>query len=121
MEDYNIKSIDDFIKYRDVSIILTDNERGYKFETVTWEEYLRPKVHEIVSRYYGNPDMTEDSAWKYFEMWRSGQEMKQEDMISEFKKISIDMPSSDSFHSMSYLEDLFVWNDLVDIDFVDES
>ena len=71
MEEYNINSIEDFIKYRDIDVILTDNERGYKFETTTWEEWLRPEVHSIVSKYYGNYDMSEDFAWKYFDSGRN--------------------------------------------------
>jgi len=41
LEDFDIKSKEDLLKYRDIHIINTDNSRGYKFETVTWEEYLK--------------------------------------------------------------------------------
>lgn len=112
MEDYNINSIEDFIKYRDINVILSDNERGYKIETITWEEYLRPIVHKIVSKYYGNDAMSEDFSWKYFEKYQSGEEMKQEDLIKEFKRISQDMPNKERYY-MHDFEDLFVWNDLV--------
>ena len=112
MEEYNINSIEEFIKYRDIDVILTDNERGYKFETTTWEEWLRPQVHKIVSKYYDNDCMTEDFAWKYFESWQSGKEMTQEEMIDAFKKLTIDMPNS-KYYYMHDFEDLFVWNDLV--------
>lgn len=33
MEDYDIKNKVDLTKYKDVHVILSDNERGYKFET----------------------------------------------------------------------------------------
>lgn len=112
MEEYNINSIEEFIKYRDINVILTDNERGYKFETTTWEEWLRPQVHKIVSKYYGNFDMSEDFAWKYFESWKSGKKMTQEEMIEAFKKITIDMPNKENYYMYDF-EDLFVWNDLV--------
>ena len=112
IQEYDIKSESEFIKYRDVHVILSDNERGYKFETVTWEEWLRPQVHKIVSEYYGNIDMSEDFAWKYFETWRNGKEMTQEEMINGFKKITSDMPNIEHYY-MHDLEDLFVWNDLV--------
>lgn len=112
MEEYEIKSIDDLIKYRDIYVKLSDNERGYSLETVTWEEYLRPKVHKIVSKYYGNNDMSEDFAWKYFESWKSGVEMKQEDMIKSFEDLTKDMPNKDHYY-MHDFEDLFSWNDLV--------
>ena len=112
MEEYNINSIEDFIRYRYVGVILTDNERGYKFEATTWEEWLRPQVHKIVSEYYGNDSMSEDFAWKYFESWKSGKEMTQEEMIEKFQKLTIDMPNKEHYY-MHDFEDLFVWNDLV--------
>ena len=34
LEDYNIEDIADLIKYRDVYVKLSDNDRGYTFETV---------------------------------------------------------------------------------------
>lgn len=112
IEEYNVNSIEEFIKYKDINVILTDNEREYKFETTTWEEWLRPQVHKIVSKYYDNSDMSEDFAWKYFESWKSGKEMTQTEMINEFKKLTIDMPNPEHYY-MHDFEDLFVWNDLV--------
>ena len=113
LEDFQIKDIDDLIKYRDVYIKLADNERGYTFETVTWEEWLRPQVLDIVSKYYGNNAMSEDFAWKYFVTYmETPYEMKQEELVKEFKRITIDMPKSDNYY-MHDIEDLFVWNDLV--------
>ena len=112
LEDYKIEDIADLIKYRDVYIKLSDNERGYTFETVTWEEWLRPQVLDIVSKYYGNDAMSEDFAWKYFENWASGEKMNQEEMIKEFERITRDMPTEERYY-MHDIEDLFVWNDLV--------
>lgn len=37
LEDYNIKSKEELLRYKSVEVILTDNERGYKFE---------PKMHD---------------------------------------------------------------------------
>ena len=112
LEDYKIEDIADLIKYRDVYIKLSDNERGYTFETVTWEEWLRPQVLDIVSKYYGNDAMSEDFAWKYFENWASGEKMNQEEMIKDFERITRDMPTEERYY-MHDIEDLFVWNDLV--------
>jgi len=112
LEDYKIEDIADLIKYRDVYIKLSDNDRGYTFETVTWEEWLRPQVLDIVSKYYGNDAMSEDFAWKYFETWASGEKMNQEEMIKEFERITRDMPTEERYY-MHDIEDLFVWNDLV--------
>ena len=104
LEDFKIEDIADLIKYRDVYIKLYDNERGYTFETVTWEEWLRPQVLDIVSKYYGNDAMSADFAWKYFE--------ENAEMIKEFERIARDMPKADNYY-MHDIEDLFVWNDLV--------
>jgi len=112
LEDYKIEDIADLIKYRDVHIKLSDNDRGYTFETVMWEEWLRPQVLDIVSKYYGNDAMSEDFAWKYFENWASGEKMNQEEMIKEFERITRDMPTEERYY-MHDIEDLFVWNDLV--------
>ena len=112
IKEYNIHSIEEFIKYRNIAIILTDNERGYKFDIITWEEWLRPQVHKIVSKYYDNFDMSEDFTWKYFESWKSGKEMNQKEMIDAFKKLTTDMPNKEYYY-MHDFEDLFVWNDLV--------
>ena len=112
LEDYKIEDIADLIKYRDVHVKLSDNDRGYTFETVMWEEWLRPQVLDIVSKYYGNDAMSEDFAWKYFESWASGEKMNQEEMIKEFERITRDMPTEERYY-MHDIEDLFVWNDLV--------
>ena len=112
LEDFKIEDIADLIKYRDVYIKLSDNDYGYTFETVTWEEWLRPQVLDIVSKYYGNDVMSADFAWKYFENWTSGEKMNQEEMIKEFERITRDMPTEERYY-MHDIEDLFVWNDLV--------
>ena len=113
MEDYNIKSVEDFIKYKEIYIKLYDNERGYTFETITWEEYLRPQVHKIVSTYYDNNDMSEDFAWKYFTKWKEEPaSMTQEELVKSFEKITSDMPNKEHYYFHDF-EDLFVWNDLV--------
>ena len=113
LEDYKIEDIADLIKYRDVYVKLSDNDRGYTFETIMWEEWLRPQVLDIVSKYYGNDAMSVDFAWKYFVHYMENpSEMKQEELVKEFKRITIDMPKPDNYY-MHDIEDLFVWNDLV--------
>ena len=112
MEDYDINSIEDFIKYRDIHIILTDNERGYKFETVTWEEWLKPKVHDLMKKWWKNDAMSEDYAWNYFNEWKNGKLTCDEGITSEFSKLTADIPNPERYYFHD-LEDLFVWNDLV--------
>ena len=111
MQDYDIKSIDDFIKYRDVHIILTDNERGYKIETVTWEEYLRPRVLKLMQDFYNNDAMSEEYAWSHFQQW-----MNNEDdfgaLGNKLEELTRDMPNKEHYY-MNDFEELFVWNDLV--------
>lgn len=112
VEDFEIKTIDDLLNYKQVNVILADNERGYKIETVTWEEYLRPQVHKIVSKYYGNDDMSVDLTWKYFKTWETGEKMNQDEMIQQFEEITRNRPNPEYFY-LTNIEDLFVWNNLV--------
>ena len=112
VEDFEIKTLDDLLNYKQVKVILADNERGYKIETVTWEEYLRPQVHKIVSKYYGNDDMSVDLTWKYFKTWESGEKMNQDEMIQQFEEITRNRPNPEYFY-LTNIKDLFVWNNLV--------
>lgn len=112
VEDFDIQKKEDLLKYYEVRIKLADNERGYTFETITWEEHLRPQVHKIVSKYYGNDDMSIDFAWKYFETWESGEKMNQDEMIKQFEEITRNRPSSEHFY-LTNIDDLMVWNHLV--------
>ena len=108
IEDYEIKSIDDLLKYKDVHVILTDNEKGYKLETITWDEWLKPKVIDIVKNYM---EVSDDQAWEMFEQWRNTGTCI-DDLKKEFKKLTEDIPSSKHYYLYNF-EDLMVWNDLV--------
>lgn len=110
MEEYNINSIEEFLKYRDINIILTDNERGYKFETTTWEEYLRPQIHALLKIFYNNDAMSEDYAWNYYSKYAD--KIKNEDVWKDIENLIKDMPNPEHYY-MHNFEDLFVWNDLV--------
>jgi hypothetical protein len=112
LEDFEIKDIDDLIKYRDVYIKLADNERGYTFETVTWEEWLRPQVLKICQDFWKNDDMSEDFAWKLFLRCKNDEEIGTDFVPKKFEELTKDMPKSDNYY-MHDIEDLFVWNDLV--------
>lgn len=122
VEDFEIKTIDDLLNYKQVKVILADNERGYKIETVTWEEYLRPQVHKIVNDWCQNVDeddawfagqnVDEDDAWGYYQQWEKSNS-KESVFNEEFNLISKDKISQKTFFSLSSIEDLFVWNNLV--------
>ena len=112
LEEYDIHSIEEFIKYRNVAIILTDNERGYKFETITWEEWLRPQVLKICQDYWQNDCMLEDFAWKLFTRWQNKEDLGNDVVPEKFKQLTKDMPDKNHYF-MHDFEDLFVWNDLV--------
>ena len=111
LEDYDIKSKEDYLKYRSINVILTDNERGYKFETETWEEWLRPQVHDVLVKIFENPEMTEDYAWEYFNKWMN-KEIESKTLDDELSGLTKGMPNPDYFYFHD-IEDLFVWNDLV--------
>ena len=110
VEDYNIKSKADLLKYRCIDVILADNERGYKIETTTWEEYLRAEVLKECRRYYNDYMMTEDDAWLIFEDRDSSR--VDEELKRKFEPLTKDMPSLEYFY-LSNIDDLFIWNDLV--------
>lgn len=111
MEDYNIKSKEDFLKYREVDIILSDNPQGYKLEVMTWEEYLRPQVHKIIKDWFAGQNISEDRAWEFYEAWKKDPN-SQKEFDEQFKEISKNIPDADCFYDFSDFEDLFVWNDL---------
>ena len=112
MEDYNIQSKEDFLKYRDIDVILADNERGYKLETTTWEEWLRPQVLKICQNIYDNNELTEEEAWAMFEKWNEGDQEMIDTFDWKFKPLTKDIPNPENFYFLDF-EDLFVWNDLV--------
>lgn len=112
MEEYNITSVEEFLKYKDVHIILTDNERGYKFETVTWEEWLRPQVLKICQDFWKNGAMSEDFAWKLFSRWQNKEDLGNDIVPEKFKELTKDMPNTEHYYFHDF-EDLFAWNDLV--------
>ena len=111
LEDYNIKSKEDYLKYKEIRVILTDNERGYKLETITWEEYLRPKIYDIVKEYM--KDETEESSWNIYLKWK--EDKKTYPYFNEkFEKLTNELPNPNYFF-LNDIEDLFVWNDVVHI------
>jgi len=112
MLDYNIKSKEDYLKYKDIDVILTDNEAGYKLEITTWEEWLRPQVLEICRNIYGNDELTENEAWDIFKKWKAGDQIMIDIFDSKFKPLIKDIPNPENFYFLDF-EDLFVWNDLV--------
>ena len=112
MEDYNIQSKEDFLKYKEIDVILTDNERGYKLETTTWEEWLRPQVLNICKNIYDNNSLPEERAWEIFKRWEAGDQDMIDTFDWKFKPLVKDIPNPDNYYFGDF-EDLFVWNDLV--------
>jgi len=112
IEDYNIKSKKDLLKYKDVHVILADNERGYKIETVTWEEYLRTKVTKFIQAIDNTHD--EDYCWEMFTDWKEKTNKFQLDEKTKnyFEELTKHMPNPE-YYWINDIEDLMVWNDLV--------
>ena len=113
VEDFDIQKKEDLLKYYEVRINLADNERGYTFETITWEEWLRPQVHKIVLntlRYLGG-ETTEDEAWEHYLNWKENP--KDENSLNmDFERISKNIPNPEYFY-LTNVDDLMVWNHLV--------
>lgn len=114
IEDFGVKSKEDYLKYYKINVILADNERGYKIETETWEEHLRPKVLKICKEFYENDSISEDRAWEIFNHTiNNGNTSNYENSLKgKFKEISKNMVDPNYFYFFD-IEDLFVWNDLV--------
>lgn len=102
IEDYHITTKEEYLKYKSVDIILYDNERGYKFETTTWEEWIEATRNNIIQKYSLSHDITDDELSTYD---------KYEDVNYYFNTLKR-RPKADYFFLMD-VEDLFVWNDLV--------
>lgn len=111
VEDFEIKTIDDLLNYKQVEVILADNERGYKIETVTWEEYLRAQVLKVCQNFYNNDAMTTDYAWEHFEKWDNNEDDFGE-LGVQFHELTKNRPNPEYFY-FTNIEDLFVWNNLV--------
>ena len=116
MEDYNIQSKEDLLKYKSVDVILTDNGNGYKLETTTWEEYLRPKIIKIFEERYGVikeiNDINEDACWNVFLEYKNNKKELVSGTKEKFDELIKQMPNIEYFYMLDF-EDLFVWNDLV--------
>ena len=108
IEDFDIKSKEDYLRYYQIDVILTDNERGYKIETTTWEEKISsliPTFREI----YGN-EM--NSVNTIVEWIKNKQKNNVDDIDSRIRWIIRSYPNPDYFYFHD-IEDLFVWNNLV--------
>ena len=114
ISEYNIKSKKELLEYKEVKVIQTDNERGYKFETTTWEEWLRETVHQRLIKHYQNNSFTHEQTWGIFKRWQNYGEAPYKEVENIFNDIVKDMPNPDIFF-MTDFEDLFVWSTLANL------
>lgn len=106
LEDYNIKSKEDYLKYYRIDVILTDNERGYKIETTTWEEKLQSM--SIIFKDLYDRETVEDIVALIKELKKHSLD----DVDSRIRWVIRSYPNPDYFY-FTDIEDLFIWNDLV--------
>lgn len=103
IEDNNIKSKEDFIKYKEINVELDNtNDKGYTLYVLTWDEWLNEKFEKLCNKYnLVNKDVYTDK-----------DELKtlNEDFSYFYKELDY-KPKSENFYMLD-LEDLFVWNDL---------
>jgi len=104
IKEHDIKSKDEFIKYKDINVILTDNERGYKFETTTWKEWEDAYTKELCKQHY----LDEEHVKKHIPELAS----KYDGFKNFYHTLQHEKPNPDNYY-MTDFEDLFVWNDLV--------
>ena len=108
IEDYNIQTKEDYLKYYAIDVILTDNERGYKIETTTWEEKLQSLI-PLFKEIYGDDNCNVESIK---ELINEAKKKSTNDVDSRIRWIIKSYPNSDYFY-FNDIEDLFVWNNLV--------
>lgn len=111
LEDYNIKSKEDYLKYYSIDVILSDNERGYKIETTTWDEKLTSMI-PVFAEIYGGDDDGEYSIESIKEFIKNAKKNSTDDLDSRIRWIVRCYPNPEFFYFHD-IEDLFVWNDLV--------
>lgn len=105
LEDYNIKSKEDYLKYYSIDVILSDNERGYKIETTTWKEKLQSLI-PIFKEVY---DM--DNVEDIISLIKVLRQKSTDDVDSRIRWIIRDYPNPEYFYFHD-IEDLFIWNNL---------
>lgn len=101
IEDYNITSKEEYLRYKSVDIILTDNERGYKIETTTWDEWIDANRKKISEKYSLKKDITDKELNEY----------KQYSDV-EYYLNTIERRPTENYFFLMNVEDLFVWNNL---------
>lgn len=106
IEDYDIKSKEDYLKYYAIDVILTDNERGYKIETTTWEEKIETLIPIFKELY--NIETVEEIVNTIKKL----QKESSDDIDSRIRWIIRNYPNPEYFFFHN-IEDLFVWNNLV--------
>ena len=106
LEDYNIKSKEDYLKYYVIDVILADNERGYKIETTTWDEKLTSMIPVFKEVY--DIDNVKDIV-SFIKLMR---QKSTDDVDSRLRWVIRTYPNPEYFYFHD-IEDLFVWNDLV--------
>lgn len=105
LEEYNIKSKEDYLKYYTIDVILTDNERGYKIETTTWDEKLQTMIPVFNELYNIN------TVEEIINLIKTLKKNSTDDVDSRIRWIIRIYPDPEYFY-FSDIEDLFVWNDL---------
>lgn len=105
LEDYDIKSKEDYLKYYAIDVILTDNERGYKIETTTWEEKLQNMIPVFNELYNVN------TVEEIINIIKTLKKNSTDDVDSRIRWIVRIYPDPEYFY-FNDIEDLFVWNDL---------
>jgi len=106
LDDYNIKSKEDYLKYYKIDVFLSDNERGYKIETTTWEEKIE-SLSPVFKELY-NVERNEDIV----DLIKKLKSENYDVIDSRIRWIIRNYPNPDYFY-FNDIEDLFVWNDLV--------
>ena len=106
LEDFDINSIEELLKYKEVHVKIYDNDRGYAFEVVTWEEYKAAEFNRLCEKHNMSYANYNDERLNLDEL------KKIPDFEKLYKTLDEQERRKDHFY-MHDFEDLMVWNDLV--------
>ena len=133
MQEYNINSKEDLLKYKSVTVNLVNNKRGYEFEVETWDDYIKERVFNLIITSYGRyknkivnyskeeEEHEKEHALIIFNEFKKDPESYKNDETSfwndnarydKLNEILSEIPKLE-YIFMDRFEGLFVWNNLV--------
>lgn len=120
-KEYNIESKDDLLKYKKIIIKQYDNDRGYTFETITWDEYICEKSVPIIKEYYKNDNLSNQNIIDILYDWKNNKVQFPDNVNDELLNMQNSKPNKNTVYNIcSEFNDLLIWNNLVNLFDIDK-